>query len=413
MKTVNSSKGPLGKQYLFLFLLLAWVLISCNGQVKSAAQRSSASSVDQIVGGGCDGCQLMYVDMPDQLQAIDTSAGWLSGGQKLHITGTVYEYGGKKPASDVIVYYWQTDDKGYYTPIDGMDQRARRHGHLRGWIKTEKDGKYDIYTVRPAPYPANNEPAHIHLSVKEPNISNEYYIDELVFDDDKLLTGTVRRSLENRGGSGVLRLLVDGDTQVAEHNIVLGLNIPGYPTPNTAEISSGLAIGEDNPSFTPYHAYGPDKGTKTCPVCKYGRYNGIVYFVGNHPNWEDIKTWLQFLEFESEQRKAYLKAYFVYGNEKEYSQETRQKELEALGRELNLQYTALTFVPSFADKKSEVVLNKINPEVENTIVIYKNRTIIDKYVDLDPSKENVARIVETLNTSHNDLFALPSIFNHE
>jgi protocatechuate 3,4-dioxygenase beta subunit len=410
---MNSIKWSLKKQHLLLFLVFSWVLISCNGQATSASQRPSTTSVNQIVGGGCDGCELMYVGIPSQVQASDTSEGWESGDQKLHVTGTVYQFGGKIPASDIIIYYWQTDANGYYTPNKEMDPRARRHGHLRGWVKTNKDGKYDIYTVRPAPYPNNNEAAHIHLSIKEPNIADEYYIDELVFDDDKLLTSSKRKALENRGGSGVLRLLVDGDIQVAEHDIILGLNIPGYPTTNTGNISSGLSIGEDNPSFTPYHAYGPDKGTRTCPVCKYGRYNGIVYFVGNHPDWEDIKIWLQFLEFESERRKAYLKAYFVYGNEKNYSQETRQKELEGLGKELNLQYTALTYVPSFSDKKSEVVLNKVNPKVENTIIIYKNRAIIDKYVDLAPTKENLARIVKTLDASQNDLFALPSIFDHE
>ena len=401
------------KKTSLFFLSVLWILISCNGQAKTDSQRSSSSSVTQTVGGGCDGCELMYVDMPVKMQAVDTSAGWLSGGQQLHITGTVYQYGGKIPASDVIVYYWQTDDKGYYSPKEGMDPRARRHGHLRGWVKTREDGRYDIYTVRPAPYPNNSEPAHIHLSIKEPALKEEYYVDELVFDDDKLLTTPKRKALQNRGGSGVLRSLVDGDIQIAEHDIVLGLNIPHYPIPKSDEIGSGLEIGEDNPSFTPFHAYGPDKGTKTCPVCKYGRYNGIIYYVGNKPNWEEIRTWLRFLEFESERRKAYLKAYFVYGNENNYSQETRQKELEELGKELNLQYTALTFVPSFIDTKSEVVLNKINPEVENTIVIYKNSAIIDKYVALAPTKENLARIAETLDASQNDLFALPGIFDHQ
>ena len=406
------AKGLRKRQGYCLFLIFSWVLMSCNGQVPQKTSSTSASKGDQVVGGGCDGCELMYVGMPAQIQAVDTSAGWLSGGQQLHITGKVYKYGGKEPASDVIIYYWQTDDKGYYSPKKGMDPRARRHGHLRGWVKTRKDGRYDIFTVRPSPYPNNSEPAHIHLSIKEPTIKDEYYVDELVFDGDKLLTTPKRKALQNRGGSGILRLLVDGDIQVAEHNIVLGLNIPHYPIPKNTEISSGLEIGEDNPSFTPFHAYGPDKGTRTCPVCKYGRYNGIIYYVGNKPDWEDIKTWLQFLEFESERRKAYLKAYFVYGNEKEYSQEKRERELEALGKELNLQYTALTYVPSFTDIKSEVVGNKINPEAENTIVIYKNSSIIDKYVNLQPSAENLARIVETLDASQNNLFELPSIFDH-
>lgn len=82
----------------------------------------------------------------------------------------------------------------------------------------------------------------------------------------------------------------------AEHNIIPGLNIPNYPETKKSEKQSGLQLGEDNPSFIPYHAFNPDKGTRACPVCKYGRYHGIVYFVGNNPNWNDIKKWLTFLE---------------------------------------------------------------------------------------------------------------------
>ena len=42
---------------------------------------------------------------------------------------------------------------------------------------------------------------HIHISIREPEIKNEYYIDELVFDDDPLLTTAKRAALENRGGT--------------------------------------------------------------------------------------------------------------------------------------------------------------------------------------------------------------------
>ena len=85
--------GSLKKQHLLLVLLFSWVLISCNGQTKSVSQQTSTSVVNQIVGGGCDGCELMYVDMPAQLTAIDTSAGWNSGGQKLHVTGKISVWG--------------------------------------------------------------------------------------------------------------------------------------------------------------------------------------------------------------------------------------------------------------------------------------------------------------------------------
>jgi protocatechuate 3,4-dioxygenase beta subunit len=379
-------------------ILTLFIFTSCNSQTKTKS--------NLVVGGGCDGCELMYVGMPKNITSIDTSAAWTEKGQKLLITGTVYKLGGKTPAPNVIIYYWQTDNNGYYSPSKGMDEKAKKHGHIRGWVKSDENGKYSMYTIRPASYPNRDAPAHIHTSIKEPNIKDEYYIDGFVFDDDKLLTGKKRRALENRGGSGILRVLIDKNMQVAEHNIILGLNIPNYPEKNQTKLNSGLEIGEDNPSFTPFHAFGPDKGTKTCPVCKYGRFHGIVYFVGNNPNWNNIKEWLSFLELESVNRARYLKVYFVYGNNKGYSKDKRKMELENLGNELNIKNTALTFVPSFSNKESEVNLNKINPEVENTFVIYKNRAIIDKFVNLKPTKENYKLISQTLDKTKNKYFNL-------
>ena len=96
-------------------------------------------------------------------------------------------------------------------------------------MKSDSNGKYAIYTVRPAPYPNADEPAHIHPAIKEPNIKNEYYIDEFVFDDDPLLTDEKRARLEKRVGSGILRLTGTEELQIAERNIVLGQNIPNYP----------------------------------------------------------------------------------------------------------------------------------------------------------------------------------------
>ena len=397
------------KQYhIGLYFLLFTAFTSCNGQIKNNnhTQINSSTDKNKIVGDGCDGCEIMFVGMPANIKPVDTSVGWSEKGQKLLVTGIVFKTDGKTPAPNVIIYYWQTDNKGYYSPKAGMDEKAKRHGHIRGWVKTDENGKYSIYTIRPAPYPNENIPAHIHTSIKEPDIDNEYYIDEFVFDDDKLLTGTKRKVLENRGGSGILRILISNDLQIAEHNIILGLNIPNYPGTLKPEKQSGLKIGEDNPSFIPYHAFGPDKGTRTCPVCKYGRYHGIIFFVGNNPNWDDIKKWLTFLEQESTNRSKYLKAYFVYGNEKNYNKQVRQKELEKTGTALSLKNIALTFVPSMTDTESEVSLNKINPAVENTFIIFKHRAIIEKYIDLKATTENFKLISSTLNKTKGDYFNL-------
>ncbi|MCJ7465808.1 MAG: intradiol ring-cleavage dioxygenase [Maribacter sp.] len=391
----------------FIFLVILSIMVACTGQNK-VEDKNVAIPHKGLVGGPFENGEFMYIGMPEKINAVDTSAAWNLNGQKLLITGTIFKKDGRTPAPGVILYYYHTDTNGLYAYKKGLDERVRRHGYIRGWIKSDENGKYAIYTVRPAAYPNSNEPAHIHPSIKEPLIEKEYYIDEFVFDDDKLLTSAKRRAMENRGGSGILRVLRQGDLQIAEHNIILGLHIPNYPETEKNTVVSGKEIGEDVLSFTPIHAWGPDKGTKTCPICKYGRYHGILYFVGNHPDWSQIKKWLVYFESESTARKHYLKTYLIYGNEQDYESSERMKQLEALGAELRLQHVALTFVPSFSDTASEINLNQINPAVGNTILLYRNSTIIDKFLDLEANKANFELITKRLNETTNNYFNLPT-----
>ncbi len=102
-----------------------------------------------------------------------------------------------------------------------------------------------------------------------------------------------------------------------------------------------------------------------------------------------------------------MKVYFVYGNDKNYNKNERQKQLEDLGNELKLKNTALTFVPSFSDKETEANLNKINPEVENTFIIYKHRNIVDKYTNLKPTIQNFKILLSSLDKTQGDYFDLP------
>ncbi len=392
------------KLIILILLFLGTLFISCNAQITEQLP----GQYKNIVGGGCDGCELMYIGMPKDIQSVDTSPGWNEIGQRLIVTGTVFQLDGKTPANDVIIYYWQTDNNGYYTPKPEMEEKSKSHGYIRGWVKTDENGKYVIKTIRPAPYPNDVLPAHIHLSIKEPDVANEYFTDDINFDDDRLLIPYFKKyPQENRGGSGVVRILLKDSLQIAEHDIILGLNIPNYPKKLTSIKQSGLNIGEDQPSFIPFHAFGPDKGTQACPVCKYGRYHGIIYFVSNNPNWKEIKAWLQFLEQESEKRKKYLKVYFVYGNDKNYIAKERQKLLEKLGNDLHLTNTALTFVPSFSDIETEANLNRINPSVENTFIIFKHRSIVDKYIDLKPTDENFRILSNSLDKTKGEYFDLP------
>lgn len=83
-----------------------------------------------------------------------------------------------------------------------------------------------------------------------------------------------------------------------------------------------------------------------------------------------------------------------------------KKNWKKLVLDLNLKNIALTFVPSMSDTESEVNLNKINPTVENTFIIYRHRTIIDKFIDLKPTEENFKIISTTLDKTKSQYFNL-------
>jgi protocatechuate 3,4-dioxygenase beta subunit len=392
-------KKVFSASFVILSLLM---VVGCEGQ-------NTPSASKQIrVGGACEGCEAMYVGIPEEIKAVDTSAGWYEAGQKLWITGKVLQPDGKTPADGVIIYYYQTDNEGRYSAKPVANEQTTRHGHIRGWVKTDAGGNYSVYTIVPAPYPGRNTPAHIHILIKEPHLANEYYIDDLVFDDDPLLTSRERRAMNNKGGNGILRVVHKDSLQIAEHDIILGMNIAGYPAGKKETLVSGLHVGEESPSFMPYHAWGRDKGTRACPLCKYGRYMGILYFVGDHPNWNDIKKWLTFLESESIHREQFLKVFFVYGKQDGYSKEERIRELEKLGRELHLQKVALTFVPALNDAASEVNLYKISPEAENTFIVYRHRKIVYKHINLKPGTENFQMMSAALDKATSPFFNLPA-----
>ncbi|MDC7995670.1 dioxygenase family protein [Altibacter sp. HG106] len=391
------------------FWLICLVLVphySCTNQIHPN------NEVTTVLPSDFDTHPPFYYKMPEGLTAIDTSAGWKEAGQKIVLTGIVYKADGITPAADVLLYYYHTNPQGVYEvkpeePLNmPKNELGQTHGYLRGWVQTGRDGTYRIHTLMPGSYPSRAAPAHIHVYVKEPNMKAPYYLDDFVFDHDPLLTSQERAQLENRGGSGIIRFVQKKELWIGERNLYLGRNIPEYPKSVAHPPRSGKPIGEDLASFTPYHAYGPDAGTTVCPICKYGWYHGILYFVGTEPDWESVKKWLLFLDQESRKRKNYLKVYFVYGNPKNFEAAKRMETLSAIGNELDLQQVALTFVPSFLDTLSGVHKNAINPSVSNTFLLYKRSNVIGNFNNFEPIPENFQKLQNTLNATTNEWFPL-------
>ena len=183
---------------------------------------SSAAITDTpVIGGPCQGCEFVFVGMPLQPITHSRVAPEAEKGEKLYLSGTVINVNGK-PVEGIIVYAYQTNNKGVYP------QGETWHGQLRGWAITNQNGEYSFRTVRPKAYPTRDTPEHIHLHVIEPN-KGTYYIDDVTFDDDPLLTQKYREKASCRGGCGLSKPERDtaGYWKVSRL-IVLGQNIPNY-----------------------------------------------------------------------------------------------------------------------------------------------------------------------------------------
>jgi protocatechuate 3,4-dioxygenase beta subunit len=181
-----------------------------------------------LVGGPCEGCEAIFEYGNRELSPVDTLPDFNDDGPKLKLTGTIFQPDGKTPAENVILYIYHTDQEGIYPTKGNETGWAKRHGYLRGWIKTNSDGKYTFYTLKPGTYPSRSAPAHIHPVILEPD-GKYYWIEEYLFEDDPLLTEKdISKNSPRGGNSGILNLKKEGNILIGKRDIILGKNIPTY-----------------------------------------------------------------------------------------------------------------------------------------------------------------------------------------
>jgi len=135
-------------------------------------------------------------------------------GERLIVSGRVFGKDGRTPLAGASVYVYHTDAKGLYTPGTNDSKNPR----LRGYMRTDGQGRYEFTTIKPAPYPGNTIPAHIHYVVTAPEYKERIF--EIVFEGDPLINDRIRadaardesgfsiRPLE-RDNQGVLRCTQD------------------------------------------------------------------------------------------------------------------------------------------------------------------------------------------------------------
>lgn len=195
-----------------IFGLLILTLFSCG---QTTPQLKDSQENVQHQPDTCDSpdahISCSFVNIPTSLSSTMTIAGGNEPGEKLVISGTIYKADGKSPYPNIIVYAYHTDNKGYYSKSGTETGAQKWHGHLHGWCKTDSNGYYKLQTIRPARYPDNSMPAHIHAAIKKDN-GQMYWITDFVFKDDHLVNEKYLSTLRNLvGETGIVD--IDKDTE--------------------------------------------------------------------------------------------------------------------------------------------------------------------------------------------------------
>lgn len=128
-------------------------------------------------------------------------------GEPLHVTGTVYGPDGSTPGAGVELYAYHTDAEGLYSETnDNTDPR------LKATVRTGADGRYQLRTIKPAPYPGGGVPAHIHFRISGGGFSDQRA--DLNFEGDPYLSSRAIERSAQLGRFGPVRPLVKGDDGV-------------------------------------------------------------------------------------------------------------------------------------------------------------------------------------------------------
>ena len=204
-----------------LLLILLVGLFSCGSKTPGDNLNT------RLIAGPCEGCEAVLEYGEKELNPVDTLPDYNEEGIKIKITGTIYRNDGITPAENVILYIYHTDQQGIYATKGGEAGWAKRHGYIRGWVKTDSNGHYTFYTLRPGAYPNASIPAHIHPTILEPD-GKYYWIESFHFEGDPFLTNREISPESPRGGNGLIKLIPEGGLLSGKRDIILGKNVPEY-----------------------------------------------------------------------------------------------------------------------------------------------------------------------------------------
>lgn len=136
---------------------------------------------------------------PQALSSVARIAPEGEPGTPLVIHGRVVGSDGQSATAGAVVFAYHTDREGLY------DQRsAGPHSwRLRGWVRTDAEGRFEFRTMRPGSYPSRSVPAHVHFTVF--HNGSRFHAGELRFADDPLVSAREQSASERAGNFGAVR----------------------------------------------------------------------------------------------------------------------------------------------------------------------------------------------------------------
>jgi len=147
-------------------------------------------------------------------------------GDPLVVSGRVFALDGTRTVAGVVVYAYNTDKDGYYSP-DGKVG----HPRLKGYMKTDAQGRFELHTIVPGRYPGMWIPAHIHFNLWGAGYPVQW-TEELRFEGDSYLTEAMKKESDTRGTFATIRPLTVDSAGVRHCEINLRLsgksNFPGH-----------------------------------------------------------------------------------------------------------------------------------------------------------------------------------------
>ena len=160
---------------MFVLMLMIIIFFSCeNSNTKNKTEiAKNYPGTDTCDNPDAD-INCIFLNIPSGINSIMKISGNTEPGEKIIIKGQIIKEDGISPYPGILIYAYHTDDKGYYSKKGNETGVQKWHGYLYGYCKTDQDGRYEIRTIRPARYPSNDFPAHIHWYIKEPDGTTDY-----------------------------------------------------------------------------------------------------------------------------------------------------------------------------------------------------------------------------------------------